>query len=192
MVGSTVDPNLYPNDYWDYEELYPTGNGSNEMRLGWIRNKANDPTRKKYFMKLLREENMTASQPNYGSQKEHNIAGINLIRLPEMYLIMAESLLEKEPDVALEYFDTFIASRGLMKFKDRGQKLTLEDIDKERKKEFFGEGQEFYNMKREMRTVYLTASTWATLKGNDEMYTLLIPDSEFEFRYDGNGEDNVE
>ena len=121
-------------------------------------------------MKLLREENMTAGQSGYGD----NIAGINLIRLPEMYLIAAEALLEKEPEVALEYFDTFIATRGLMKFKDRGQKLTLEDIDKERKKEFFGEGQEFYNMKREMRDVYLTAST------------------EFEFRYDGNGEDNIE
>lgn len=190
--GAGFDLNLYPNSYWDYEDLYPTGNGDNEMRLGWIRNKANDPTRKEYFMKLLREENMTANQSSYGENEEHNIAGINLIRLPEMYLIAAEALLEKEPDVALDYFDTFISTRGLMKFKNRGRNLTLEDVDKERKKEFFGEGQEFYNMKREMRDVYLTASSWATLTGSDEIYTLLIPDSEFEFRYDDNEENDVE
>lgn len=192
LKGPMGDPTLYPDPYWGYDELYSTENGDNEMRLGWIRNKVNEPIRREYFMKLLREENMTAGQSSYGDKEENNIAGINLIRLPEMYLIMAEALLEKEPDLALDYFDTFIATRGLMKFKNKGQALTLEDVDKERKKEFIGEGQEFYNMKREMRNVELTASSWTTLKGNEEMYTLLIPDSEFEFRYENGEESNVE
>ena len=109
-----------------------------------------------------------------------------------MYLIAAEALLEKEPEVALEYFDTFIMSRGLFKFKDQGKVLTLLDIDKERKKEFYGEGQEFYNMKRQMRDVILSASTWQKLTGNEEMYTLLIPDSEFEYRYNDNEENNID
>lgn len=65
------------------------------------------------------------------------------------------------------------------------------DIAKERKREFFGEGQEFYNMKREMRSFYLTSYSWKYMEGNEEMYTIPIPDSEFEFRYDGMEETNV-
>ena len=188
MSGTSSDLTLYPNTVWGYyDELYPSGDNGNEMRLGWIRGRVNDPANKKYFMKLLIEDNMETSKPRYG---EGNIAGIHLIRLPEMYLIVAEALLEKESEVALDYFDTFIASRGLYKFRSLGKTLTLEDIDKERKKEFFGEGQEFYNMKREMRDVLLTASSWGEVIGSEEMYTFLIPDSEFEFRYDDSEENN--
>ena len=189
--GITTDLTLYPNAVWtDRENLYPTGGSyGNEMRVGWIRNKLGSSDRKSYFMKLLIEDNMEASKPDYG---KGNITGVNLIRLPEMYLIAAEALLEKEPEVALEYFDTFIMSRGLFKFKDQGKVLTLLDIDKERKKEFYGEGQEFYNMKRQMRDVILSASTWQKLTGNEEMYTLLIPDSEFEYRYNDNEENNID
>lgn len=42
-----------------------------------------------------------------------------MIRIPEMYLIAAEALLESDPDEAQKYFDTFIVSRGLFKYKDR-------------------------------------------------------------------------
>ena len=47
------------------------------------------------------------------------IEGINLIRIPEMYLIAAEALLDKDIELAQDYFDTFIESRGLFKYKDR-------------------------------------------------------------------------
>ena len=78
------------------------------------------------------------------------------------------------------------------KFKDRGKALTQDDINRERKKEFFGEGQEFYNMKRQMREVYLTAtSPYTLLTGTEELYTLLIPDSEFEYRYDDEEESDI-
>ena len=133
-----------------------------------------------YFYKLLIRTNVGLTNPFYGNG---NIPGITLIRLPEMYLILAEALLEKDPDAARDYFDTFIASRGLTKLKELGVELTIEDIDKERRKEFFGEGQEFYNMKREKRDVRLLFG--GTVQGDDEKtYTLLIPDSEFEYRYD--------
>lgn len=182
-TATVVDATLYPNPvYGQFDNLYPTGGGDNEMRVGWMRAKTGDGSGKTYFMKLLLESNMTANEPSYGTG---NIAGINLIRLPEMYLIAAEALLEKEPDAARDYFDTFIATRGLQKFKDKGKVLSLEDINKERKREFFGEGQEFYNMKRQMRNVYLTAtSSYTLLTGSEEMYTLVIPDDEFEFRYE--------
>ena len=185
-----MDGTLYPNAlYTLYENLYPSGvDVGNEMRVGWIRKKTGDPQAKNYFMKLLLESNMAADQPGYGK----NTAGINLIRLPEMYLIMAEALLEKDPDMARDYFDTFIATRGLNTFKLRGKKLTLDDINRERKREFFGEGQEFYNMKRQLMKVYLTAtSPYTLLEGSEEMYTLLIPDSEFEYRYDDEEESDI-
>lgn len=186
-----LDGTLYPNAlYTLFDDLYPSGmDVGNEMRVGWIRKKTGDAQAKDYFMKLLLESNMTADQPGYG---EENIAGINMIRLPEMYLIMAEALLEKDPDMARDYFDSFIATRGLNKFKDRGKILTQDDINRERKKEFFGEGQEFYNMKRQMRDVYLTAtSPYTLLTGTEELYMLLIPDSEFEYRYDDEEESDI-
>ena len=186
-----MDVTLYPNAlYTLFDDLYPSGvDVGNEMRVGWIRKKTGDARAKDYFMKLLLESKMTASQLDYG---EGNLAGINMIRLPEMYLILAEALLEKEPETARDYFDTFIATRGLNRFKDRGKSLTLEDINRERKKEFFGEGQEFYNMKRQMRDVYLTAtSPYTLLTGTEELYMLLIPDSEFEYRYDDEEESDI-
>ena len=190
IIAAGMDGTFYPNAlYTLFDDLYPSGvDVGNEMRVGWIRKKTGDARARDYFMKLLLESNMTANQPGYGE----NLAGINMIRLPEMYLIMAEALLEKESDLARDYFDTFIASRGLNKFKDREKTLTQDDINRERKKEFFGEGQEFYNMKRQMRDVYLTAtSPYTLLTGTEKLYTLLIPDSEFEYRYDDDEESDI-
>ena len=47
-------------------------------------------------------------------------------------------------------------------------------------------------MKRQMREVYLTAtSPYTLLTGTEELYTLLIPDSEFEYRYDDEEESDI-
>lgn len=112
------------------------------------------------------------------------IEGINLIRIPEMYLIAAEALLDKDIELAQDYFDTFIESRGLFKYKDRpgSPRITLEDIIKERRKEFVQEGQYFFTLKRGNMDIYVDALK-TELKGSDELYTLLIPNEEFEYRY---------
>lgn len=72
----------------------------------------------------------------------------------------------------------------MFKYKDRpgSPRITLEDIIKERRKEFVQEGQYFFTLKRGNMDIYVDALK-TELKGSDELYTLLIPNEEFEYRY---------
>lgn len=170
---------LYPAA--DYKDWYPGTGMDNDMRLGWFRVKKDEPVSEQsrlYFLKLLDEENFLA--PGVALKGK---AGINLIRLPEMYLILAEAFLEKDPELATEYFDTFIISRGLVSLHSKGKTVTLEDIMAERKKEFIGEGQEWFAMKRQNRNLKKPSSL-EIIPGSPEVYTLKIPLDEFEYRYD--------
>lgn len=107
------------------------------------------------------------------------IPGINLIRLPEMYYIVAECLLDDDPVLATEYFDTVIEHRGLTRLGERPTPvtLTLDVIDAERYKELWGEGQNFFNFKR--RDAEITLPDDVTVK---PVYVVPVPDIEFDYR----------
>lgn len=127
------------------------------------------------FTDIYALRNMEAQRP------KDLILGINIIRIPEMYYIVAEALLDTDPKKALEYFDAVIEHRGLTPYSQRDihTDLTLEMINKERFKEYIGEGQTFFNMKRlglpikshDGNTDYTT-----------DNYIVPIPDAEFEYR----------
>ena len=108
------------------------------------------------------------------------IPGINMIRLPEMYYIAAECLLESNPALAQEYFDTVIEHRGLTKLSERPEPLTLNQtiINEERYKELWGEGQNFFNYKRQDLNIPLPDGT--EIK---PVYIIPIPDIEYDYRY---------
>lgn len=110
------------------------------------------------------------------------IPGPNLIRIPEMYYILAESAYSSaDTGHALEYLNTVVTARGL-------RPLSLEDIDTEAKfrrklvgeyiKEYWGEGHIFFTYKRfnmdmdGVNSKHFTAS--------DEVYVLPLPESEYE------------
>ena len=110
------------------------------------------------------------------------IPGPNLIRIPEMYYILAESAYASaDTGHALEYLNTVVTARGL-------RPLSLEDIDTEAKfrrklvgeyiKEYWGEGQIFFTYKRfnmdmdGVNSKHFTAS--------DDVYVLPLPESEYE------------
>ncbi len=105
--------------------------------------------------------------------------GINMIRIPEMYLIMAEYFLDKNIEEATRYYDALITARGLIGLKERGEVLNKNIIMQERRKEFVGEGQEWYRMKRELENieVFLTGET---IQGSDVVYKWPYPDIEDE------------
>lgn len=110
------------------------------------------------------------------------IKGINMIRLPEMYYIAAEALLTSNPEKARDYFDTVISSRGLTPLKERssGQTLTINHLINERYKEFIGEGQTFYNMKRlNLDFVNVNAQP---VQASKAIYVLPIPTEEIDYR----------
>lgn len=110
------------------------------------------------------------------------IPGPNLIRIPEMYYILAESAYASaNMEKALEYLNAVVTARGL-------RPLSLEDIDTEAKfrrklvgeyiKEYWGEGQIFFTYKRfnmdmdGVNSKHFTAS--------DDVYVLPLPESEYE------------
>jgi hypothetical protein len=115
------------------------------------------------------------------------IRGINLIRLPEMYYIMAEALLESNPDSATWFFDRVLESRGITPLTERTvpETLTQELINLERFKEYFGEGQTFYNLKRQNLPIVGwddATGKEKTFPANKNIYVVPIPDSEYENR----------
>ena len=114
-------------------------------------------------------------------ERANAIRGFSLLRTAEMYLIAAEALLEENPTEARRYFDLEIASRGLNTFENRNLPLTLENINNEYRKEFFGEGYEWYNMKRQNRDI-LSNAEMTTLPASPKLYNLPIPVEEYDYR----------
>jgi hypothetical protein len=129
---------------------------------------------------------------NAASRPTDLILGINMIRIPEMYYIMAETLLEDDPDAALGYYNEVRTHRGLEPLPTTvtdeitgelvDRPLTLQHINEERYKEYFGEGQLFFNMKRLHENIksYDNATTYEASK---TIYLVPIPDIEIENRY---------
>lgn len=113
----------------------------------------------------------------------NGIVGVNMIRLPEMYLIAIEALLEKDPQQALAYYDRLMVSRGRIFEGESVGAVTMEEVRNERYREFFGEGYEWFNMKREKRQLWITSEK-RYVEGTDKLYVLPLSDDEVEYRPD--------
>ena len=121
-------------------------------------------------------------QNNASARPADLIQGINMIRLPEMYYIAAECLLDKDYPKALDYFNEVVTNRGLGALSGEGEEtLTQEVINTERYKEMIGEGQTFFNMKRQNLSIPSYDNS-VTYRPEDGIYVVPIPDSEYENR----------
>lgn len=192
---STVDPTeTLVKDFYDKDAncipragttlLYQAGK-EDDKRVAWFRTVSGD-SEQVHFLKFFHEKGYNANWKDKDFEKELGaVPGINILRLSEMYLIAAETLLEKDPEMAREYFDMQITARGWIAFKTRGKPVTLQDINDERYREFWGEGYEWYNMKRQNRDLHIILDN-TDVPGNDRMYTLPVPDEEWEYREEKN------
>lgn len=121
-------------------------------------------------------------QNNASARPADLVQGINLIRLPEMYYIAAECLLDTDYQQAVDYYNEVITNRGLDPFDGTGaERLTIDMINTERYKEMIGEGQTFFNMKRQNLSISSYDNS-VTYKPEDGIYTVPVPDSEKENR----------
>lgn len=112
------------------------------------------------------------------------IEGINLIRLPEMYYMIAEYYIEQGDQAsACLYFDKVLTTRGLTGYAARGTGLTLDDINIERRKEYISEGIYWYNMKRYNEDVVRLDGN-GTFTASSDVYVLPLPSSEVDYRDD--------
>ena len=106
--------------------------------------------------------------------------GANMIRIPEMYLILVESLVESSPEEAKIFFNKYYASRGMGNFEGD---LTIEIIDEEFRKEFVLEGQYWFRLKkRQPDKLKLVPQIGGELIMDEDKWNLNIPDEEFEYR----------
>lgn len=158
---------------------YEAGNvqGGNDVRWSSFFRELTAP--KSVLTKLVdpyQENNLEFQRP------AGRIKGINLIRLPEMYYIAAEALLNTDPEKARTYFDAVLKSRGIIALKDRSPAvtLTLDLITADRYKEFIGEGQTFFNMKRLNSNIINTLQQ--VVPASKAIYVLPIPLIEFDYR----------
>ena len=121
-------------------------------------------------------------QNNASARPTTLVQGINMIRLPEMYYIAAECLLSTDYDQAMQYFNDVITNRGLEPLDGTGDNtLTQDVINTERYKEMIGEGQTFFNMKRQNLNIPSYDNSVTYTPANN-IYVIPIPDAEIENR----------
>lgn len=123
--------------------------------------------------------NCFISEDNSYSGK--SILGYDILRLPEMYYIVAEANIDKDPAKAVKYFDEVLKSRGRETFEESGTALTRDLLFEERHREFYCEGLTWMDMKKEKKDI--TTVSGKTLHGDlASTYTLTVPDEELESR----------
>ena len=121
-----------------------------------------------------------------GSRPADLILGVNMIRMPEMYYIAAEALLDTDYDKAVALFDEMLSHRGLKTLTERGKKLTLDLINLDRYKEFIGEGQTFFNCKRlnlDIEKYDVNSSSVVIVPANKRNFVVPVPDIEHSNRW---------
>lgn len=112
-----------------------------------------------------------------------SILGYDVIRLPELYYIIAEANITKDPAKAKEYFDKVLKSRGRETLEESGEALTKDLLFEERKREFYCEGFTWFDMKMERKDI-LTVSGNVLPGDAAATYMLTVPDDEWESRKD--------
>ena len=112
-----------------------------------------------------------------------SILGYDVIRLTELYYIIAEANITKDPAKAKEYFDKVLKSRGRETLEESGEALTKDLLFEERKREFYCEGFTWFDMKMERKDI-LTVSGKVLPGDVAATYMLTVPDDEWESRKD--------
>lgn len=165
-----------PVDY-GFVNLYtvPTSEGRQDYRYNaWFRQREGAVAKHRRFFKIYKN---TGDVPTR--------RGLSMIRIPEMYLIMAEGLLKNgQMTEAREYFDAYTRARGFY-FKEGEVTFDMNLINKEYRKEFYGEGREWFNRKRQELPIYPAYYSVLPYPATDEIYVWPVPEGEFEYREGG-------
>lgn len=190
-IYSTTDfySNVY-NDLWlstsfyslnprkDYATFYETAEG-NDYRLGAYF--TIQPSGTIRFTKILDKYKL---EGNEAKRPENTIQGLNLIRLPEMYYIVAECQnRDDNPEVAAAMLDKVRESRGIevkLDWEQMTSDMIQEAINAERCKELIGEGQMFFHMKRLNQTI--VNQNGDRIAPSRDVYVIPIPEIEYDYR----------
>lgn len=161
----------------DFMELYEKDASGTDDRIRAYFSESGTGSGKKY--RLSKFTDIYELNNNASSRPVDLVLGINMIRIPEMYYIAAEALLESDYTTALELYNTVREHRGLEALADKD--LTVELINDERYKEMIGEGQTYFNMKRQNLSI-LSYDGKTTYQPSAGIYRIPVPDIEKENR----------
>lgn len=128
------------------------------------------------FQRLVNNESEIKNAP---------LQGLTLIRLPEMYYILAESIYDKDKAGALAALNAVRTSRGLKTLTaDDAKLLNRESFEKElmaeRMREMPGEGQVFFALKHFNRS-FTDIRGRKTIQPEERIFVLPRPERELEF-----------
>lgn len=129
------------------------------------------------FIRILEKE----AKPD--EDKYSMIQGVTLIRLPELMYIAAEGIYDTDKDKAVEYLNEVRRSRGLDDLsatKTATKDLFIDEVKKERFKEFYGEGQTFLYYKRNNDN-FMNIYNQVEIKASTDIFVLPWPDLELEY-----------
>lgn len=116
---------------------------------------------------------------------------IPLIRIPEMYYIACESVYSNEESAT--YINSVRNKRGISKAKDvfcNTDELRIAALNREYRKEFYGEGQYFWFLKAHGLTGVLSHCPEVMLA--EESFVFPLPDAEIEYGWTQDGEESEE
>lgn len=164
--SNTVSLNIY--SYW-LSSVFPSSTHSTDWRyVYFFTNKEVDPYGYSYTSTKLWQEGMN----------EEYTKRMPIIRLPEMYLILAECDVEN----AAEPLNTIREHRGVTtKVNVSGQAAIDDEITKEYFREFYNEGQMFHRYKRLNADRRFGNYNFSKVGFNIEKYVLPMPEEEIEF-----------
>jgi starch-binding outer membrane protein, SusD/RagB family len=103
------------------------------------------------------------------------------IRLSEMYYIAAECVYDYDPNAAWDYFNTIRKRRGIgvtYEIPGGSYEELIDNLLKEARKEFFGEGQLFYMYKRLNHSII--GINGSNVPASNDVFVLPMPDAEIE------------
>ena len=122
---------------------------------------------------------LTYSTQDLKTEKQLYVTGINC----SLSTAFEEMKITKE---SFNKLDGIVAFHGYQSFKEGEVTFNMDLINKEYRKEFYGEGREWFNRKRQGLPIYSAYYSLSTpYAATDERYVWLIPEDEFEYRNGG-------
>lgn len=130
------------------------------------------------FSRFLEEETSNSAE------QQKAITGICLFRIPEMYYIASEAIYDTDRTQAIKYFNAVRTSRGLMDMasdKLDSKEKFMKELLKERMKEFWGEGQIFFEYKYQNVAFNGPTDNGNVIEPSPAIFILPWPENEEEF-----------
>lgn len=135
---------------------------------------------------FIYEDQQTAITRKYQTAV-NNLYMVPLIRLPEMYYILCESLPLEE---AAPYLSEVMEYRGLTGYQHFVSEQEREDaLEKEYRKEFYAEGQYFFFLKAHGREDFVNRPD-DVAKMTEAQYVFPLPDAEKEYGWTAENDEN--